>query len=258
MRKCILSVAAVAFVATTAQAYLGEIVSSFRSPAGTHTRGLARAPGYLYVMDGEHGTIYQTRPSTGSIFKSYLLPWISRFSGLAFSTPSYLWVGRVELEEEYNIIFRVKADTGSFYSSWPPGFGMPYGLAPWCTGDGGAGTSYLFVTNEHRQLVIRDVKKGVVWRLVPLVYDTKCDCAFDWRNNLIWQGHAGYIYGFTPSGPIMASFPSPAGSPRGLAYYDQHLWVACAANGYIYRVHCPQNFTAVGPASLGKVRAIFR
>lgn len=257
MRKCILPLVAVALVAGTAQAYLGEVVSSFRSPAGTNTRGLARATGYLYIMDGEKGTIYQTRPSTGSIFKSYLLPWIMEFSGLAFSTPSYLWVGRVR-PEEYSHIFRVKAGTGSVYGSWPSGFGDPYGLAPWCTGDGGTGTSYLFTTDEY-QLYIRGVKKGICWRIVPLAPPyTKSDIAFDWRNNLIWRGHADYICGLTPSGVITASFPSPAGSPRGLAYYDQHLWVACTANGFVYRVHCPHNFTAVAPASVGRVKTLFR
>jgi len=251
---------AVALVAGTAQAYLGEVVSSFGSPAGRNTRGLARATDHLYVLDGEHGTVYQVQPSTGSIFRSYLLYWILEYSGLAFSTPSNLWVGRVDpmgpTQDKY--ILRCKASTGSIYGSW---FALqdPYGLAPWCTGDGGTGTSYIFNTDDDpSRLQIHRIGNGLVARRVDLVNKTKCDCAFDWRNNLIWRGCAGYIYGVTASGVITASFPSPAGSPRGLAYYNQYLWIACTATGFVYRVHCPHNFTAVAPASLGRVRAMFR
>lgn len=260
MRKCILPLVAVALVAGTAQAYLGEVVSSFRSPAGRNTRGLARAREYLYIIDGPQGTVYQTQPSTGSIFKSYLLYWISGYSGLAFSTPSYLWVGRFEptWPSQNTYIYRCKAGTGSIYGSWLS-YQDPYGLAPWCTGDGGTGTSFIFNTDDDpSRLQIHRIENGLVARRLDLVNETKCDCAFDWRNNLIWRGSAGRIYGVTPSGVVTASFPSPAGSPRGLAYYNQYLWIACTATRFVYRVHCPHNFTAVAPASVGRVKALFR
>jgi len=255
MRKCILSIVAVALIAATAHAYLGQVLGSFRSPAGTDTRGLARSSAYLYIITGNtRATVYRTRPVTGSIYNWYLLPWNGENSGLAFSTPSYLWVGRLDNDR----VYRVEADTGSVYSSWTVPYD-PYGLAPWCTGDGGTGTSYLFGTDDApSRLYTHQLSDGSIVNSTSLVNNTRSDCAYDWRNNLLWRGYAGRIYAVAPSGAPVASFASPAGSPQGLAYCNSYLWIACNANGYVYRVHCPRNFSAVEPASLGKVRAIFR
>jgi len=242
-------------MAATAQAYLGQVLGSFRSPAGSNTRGLARSGTYLYVMNGnERATVYRLRPITGSIYDWYLLSWTGANSGLAFSTPSYLWVGRLDTFR----VYRLAEDTGSIYASWSAGHD-PYGLAPWCTGDGGTGTSYLFSTDDApSRLYVHQLSNGSVVSSAPLVNTSRCDCAYDWRNNLIWRGRAGSIYGVTPSGAVAASFPSPAGNPRGLTYNNSYLWIACNANGFVYRVHCPRNFSAVAPSSLGKVRALFR
>jgi hypothetical protein len=246
---------AVALVAATAQAYLGQVLGSYRSPAGSNTRGLARAVGILYVMNGNNrAALYRVKPFTGSIFSWYLLPWTGQNSGLAFSTPSYLWIGRLDNDR----VYRVDETSGAVYSSWAAGHD-PYGLAPWCTGDGGTGTSYLFSTDDApSRLYIHRLSNGSVVNSTSLVNSSRCDCAYDWRNNLIWRARAGSIYGVAPSGAVAASFRSPAGDPRGLAYYNRYLWVACNANGFIYRLHCPRGFSAVAPSSLGKVRAIFR
>jgi hypothetical protein len=255
MRKRLVGLVAAALVAATAQAYLGEVVSSFRSPAGTNTRGLARSASYLYVMDGNfRATVYRTQPLTGSISNWYLVSWMGENSGLAFSTPSYLWVGRTD----DNRIYRVEADTGSIYSYWTTPYD-PYGLAPWCTGDGGTGTSYLFGSDDApARLYTHELNNGGIINGTSLVYSTRSDCAYDWRNNLIWVGQTGSIYAVAPSGVPVASFRSPASLPLGLTYTNSYLWIACNSNGFIYRVHCPRNFTAAAPASLGKVRAIFR
>ena len=255
MKKCLIGLFIAALIAATAQAYLGQVVSSFRSPAGSNTRGLARGSSYLYVMNGNsRATVYRTRPVTGSIYDWYMVPWTGGNSGLAFSAPSYLWVGRIDNDR----VYRVREDTGSIYFSWSAGHD-PYGLAPWCTGDGGTGTSYLFATDDApSRLYTHRLSNGSIVNSNSLVYNTRCDCAYDWRNNLVWIGYANRICAVAPSGAPVASFSSPAGSPRGLTYTNAYLWIACNSNGFIYRVHCPKNFTAVAPASLGKVRAIFR
>jgi hypothetical protein len=255
MSKRFLGIAAVVLIAVVAHAYLGQVVSSFRSPAGSNTRGLGRGGPYLYVMNGNtRATVYRTRPVTGSIIDWFMVPWAGENSGLAFSAPSYLWVGRVDNDR----VYRVQENTGSVYFSWNAGHD-PYGLAPWCTGDGGTGTSYLFSTDDApSRLYTHQLSNGSIVNSNSLLYNTRCDCAYDWRNNLVWIGQGGSIYAVAPSGAPVASFSSPAGSPRGLTYTNSYLWIACNSNGFIYRVHCPKNFTAVTPASLGKVRAIFR
>jgi hypothetical protein len=250
----IASALALAF-ATGAEAYLGQVQASFRSPAGTDTRGLARAADYLYVVDGnDRGIVYRLHPNNGSVYNWYVLPWTGANSGLAFSAPSYLWVGCLSND----VVYRTAVFTGSIHSAWNARHD-PYGCAPRCAGDGGSGTTHLFTTdNDPDYLFTHRLGEGSIVNSFPLGTASNYDCAFDWRNNLLWRGSGNYIYAHTPAGSIVASFPSPAGSPRGLAYNNAALWIACTADRYIYRVHCPKDFHAVAPASLGRVRAMFR
>jgi hypothetical protein len=256
MRKRLATaLAAAALTAVGAEAYLGQIEASFRSPAGTDTRGLARAAGYLYAIDGaDRGAVYRMSPDTGSVYNWYVVPWDGMNSGLAYSTPpSYLWVGCVSSD----VVYRTRPFTGSVYTSWSAGH-KPFGAGAQCTGDGGTGTSGIFVADYYPDYVFLHRLGGSVVGSFPLGTGSRYDCAFDWRNNLLWRGSGDYIYGHTPTGAIAASFNSPAGTPWGLAYYNRRLWIACQADSYIYRVHCPKEFFAVAPVSLGRVRALFR
>ncbi len=256
MKKTAVTVAVLALAfATGAGAYLGQVQGSFRSPAGTDTRGLARAAGYLYVVDGSvRGIVYRIHPISGSVYNWHVLPWAGANSGLAYSTPSYLWVGCLS----NGVVYRTADLTGSIYSSWNAGHD-PYGCAALCTGDGGSGTTHIFTTdNAPDYLFTHRLGDGSIVNSFPLGTASNYDCAFDWRNNLLWRGGGNYIYAHTPAGSIVTSFPSPAGSPRGMTYNNSRLWIACTADSLIYRVHCPEDFYAVEPASLGRVRAMFR
>jgi len=244
-----------ALTTTGAEAYLGQIEASFRSPAGADTRGLARADGYLYAIDGaDRGAVYRISHDTGSVYNWYVVQWDGINSGLAYSEPlSYLWVGCVS----NNVVYRTRPLTGSVYSSWNAGH-KPFGAAALCTGDGGRGTTNLFIADYYPAFLFLHRLGGSVVGSFPLGVSSRYDCAFDWRNNVLWRGGGDYIYGYTPTGAIAASFQSPAGNPWGLAYYNRRLWIACQADSYIYRVHCPKEFFAVEPASVGRVKALFR
>ncbi|MEE9456453.1 MAG: hypothetical protein V3W11_04810 [bacterium] len=254
MKRFAITLVVALLTASAADAYLGQIEASFRSPAGANTRGLARAAGYLYVVDGnERGVIYRMNPDTGKVYDWYVVRWDGANSGLAFSTPSYLWVGCVS----NNSVYRARAFTGSVYSSWDAGHD-PFGIAPRSSGDGGKGTTHIFTTDNMPDFMFTHWLNGNVVNSFPLGTRSRYDCAYDWRNNLLWRGSGDYIYAHTPTGSIAASFPSPAGSPRGLAYNNRRLWIGCIDNSYIYRVHCPKNFFPVEPASVGRVKALFR
>lgn len=83
------------------------------------------------------------------------------------------------------------------------------------------------------------------------------DIAYDWRKQLIWGGlNLVTCFGCTTTGSLVASFNKPLGNIYGITYYGEYLWLA-GTSGYIYRQHCPGNLT-VAPASLGKVKALFR
>jgi hypothetical protein len=253
-KRLTIALAVALLTVAAADAYLGQIQASFRSPAGTNTRGLARAAGYLYVVDGaDRGIVYRMNPDSGKVYDWYVVQWDGNNSGLAFSAPSDLWVGCVSNE----IVYRTRPFTGSVYSSWTAGHD-PFGIAPRSTGDGGKGTTHIFTTDNQPDYMFTHRLNGNVVNSFPLGTRSRYDCTFDWRNDLLWRGSGDYIYAHTPTGSIAASFESPAGSPRGLAYNNRRLWIACTADSYIYLVHCPKNFFAVEPGSLGRVKALFR
>ena len=242
--------------AAAVEAYLGEVAGSFPSPAGRDVRGLALSSGYLFVLDSnDPGVTYLLNIWNGSIYSSYNVSWSGSNGGLAFSTPYNLWVGN----PGNDTVYRCYALDGSIYGSWSAGHD-PFGLAPLCTGDGGTGTSYVLGTDSSPSAIFTHrLGDGSVVRSVAIPGASNFDCAYDWRNKLVWLGRgSGVVFGYTASGTAAASFPSPAAGPAGLAYSREILWVACAGNGQVYRVRCPYNFAGLEPASLGRVRAIFK
>jgi hypothetical protein len=254
--KRIVFCALVAATAAASWAYLGQVVGSFPSPAGTQTRGLAISSSYLFVVDGTSpGLVYRCYPNNGSVRNWYQLGWAGNNSGLALSATAYLWVGCTS----NNRVYRCHAPTGSIYDSWSAGHD-PFGCAPLATGDGGVGTSYIYTTDTDPSAIFtHQLWTGSIVRSVAVPNRSDYDCAYDWRNRVVWLGDSpDLVYGYSFSGTVVGSFRSPAASPRGLTYYGEYLYVGCASNGYIYRVHCPLNFIGAAPASVGKVKALFR
>lgn len=254
MRRWLILLAA-CMAAASAFGYLGQVIASYPSPAGTNTRGLAMASGVLFVVDASSPAIvYRINPSTGSTSLWYTLPFNGSPSGLTYTSGgNYLWVG-VPANDN---VYRCDANTGSLYGSWVAGHD-PSGLAPVATGDGGSGATQLFTTDDNPARFWRhNISNGSVVSSVSITA-TANDCAYDWRNSLLWIGTSSYLFGYTMSGTVLGLFPSPAATPRGLAYYGTYLYIACTSNGRIYVVHCPQNFVGVTAASMGRVKVLYR
>jgi hypothetical protein len=249
--------AGAAFFVGAAEAALGDIVASFRGPPES-LHGVARSNEYLFVQTlGYPNRVYRCNPTTGSIYGSWAAPVSGSMTlnrGLAYSWGGHVWVGRYYPNQW---VFDCDAETGSVYGSWNPGHN-PYGLAPRCTGDGGAGTTALFSQdiNPHYTYVHR-LTGGRLVGSFPMAESFSYDIAYDHRNRLIWTNHSYYFYGFDAStGSTVATFDAPTWySCVGAAYYGEYLWISGAGN--IYQVHCPV-FTAVAPASLGRVKTLFR
>ncbi|MGD8719942.1 MAG: hypothetical protein PVH29_14120 [Candidatus Zixiibacteriota bacterium] len=255
MKRTVLIVLSV-MACTASWAYLGEVVSSYASPAGVQTRGLAISASYLFVVDGTNpGIVYRVVTETGSLRNWYQVGWSGSNSGLAWTPSSNLWVGC----PSNNRVYRCAAPNGSIHYSWNAGHD-PYGCAPLCSGDNGAGTSYLYTTDSAPSgLFNHQLNTGSIVRSITIPNSSDYDCAYDWRNRLVWLGDSpNVIYGYTNAASVAGSFIAPANQPRGLAYSASYLYVGCASNGYIYKVHCPEGFVGVEPASLGDVRALFR
>jgi hypothetical protein len=255
MRKIFCEILAVALAAMPASADLGQVVGSFSFPPGPGL-GLARSNADLYVLAaGALNRVYRVNPASGSIRSSWTITWSPGSHGLAYSEPGYLWVG--DLSNSY--VYRA-SPTGSLYGSFAVPAGAQ-GLAPEAAGDGGAGTTALFTTRETPAQGFRhDLATGSILSSFSIPRPSPLDVAWDHRNLLLWLARGDtppFVYGFSTTGSVAASFAAPGRQPVGLTYYGQYLWVTDNDNNLIYQVHGPAGI-GVEAASFGKVRALFQ
>jgi hypothetical protein len=269
MKKAASLTLGVVLVAGPAFGALGDIVGSFPAP-GDYPAALAVAGNYtsflfVYCHSAPY-SIYRIGGISGSIYSSYASPQGSYTRGLTFSyggggglpSGNYLWMGNYSTDN----IYRCNYDNGSVYASIPANHDMYGGIAVSATGDGGYAPTYMLSDETSPSKMFRQhLTTGSVyssWSVSANVFDL----AWDWRSQLIWTGQNGnYVYGWTTAGSLVASFAIPNRSPLGFAYTSNYLWVACTVGSpshYIYRIHCPQTNISVTPASVGKVKNLFR
>lgn len=253
-------------LATPVGAYLGEVVGSFRAPAAWPD-ALAVSGNYLYVLCDPVGPdyIFRVDPNTGSVISSYLAPFGQYTKGLGYEYGGYLWIGR-EGFPPYSWMFIARCDeaTGSVYSSFPIyEHELAGGLD--CQGIPDRPGTLVAIISTDRWLyhrVARHTPGGSFLDSFDHGMDLH-DPGWDYENEVIWlpctNAAMAYVYGYTIDGSFVTSFASPAIAPQGAAYLGGYLWL-CTADLYlhwIWKVHCP-NITAVAPASLGRVKALFR
>jgi hypothetical protein len=265
MARLVLAVLLSLCVAGMAWGDLGDIIASYAAPA-TYPLAAARAnnsqylwmycnssPYYIWRINADNGTIY------GSYSK-----FTSSTRGLAYSYGggpggSYLWIANYSTREVHMCNY---AD-GSTVNSWTcVTENQPYGLAPEATADGGY---------NPQSIISTDTSPYYTWRYVPTTGSLlgsfshgglyAYDCAWDWRNQLVWGGYGspGVVRGWTTAGSVVASFTVPNTYPYAITYWGEYLFVGCTIpNHYCYKVHCPVLNVNVKPASVGKVKALFK
>jgi hypothetical protein len=245
-------VAATLCIASMAFAALGDVLGSYEAPAN-NIRGLAHSGTYLHVLI-HPDVVYNLNPANGSVRGSWTVPSSTSNRGLAYSAGGHVWVGSYNNDRVYDCDWL----TGSVNNSWPTGHD-PYGLAPQQTGDGGVGTTAIFSSDSDPSYTWRHaLSNGSVLSSFPMPNSDYRDIAYDHRNRLIWGAYGPNVYGYSVSGngSIVSSFPAPPSTAYGITYYDSALFIGCT-NGYVYRVSCPATVD-VGPASIGKVKALYR
>ncbi len=207
------------------QGLTGSVVSSYISPQGSYTRGLA------YSYDGGGG-----------------LP-----------AGNFLWMGNYSTDR----IYRCNPANGSAYAYIPANHDMYGGIAVTATADGGSAPTYMLSSDDSPAMMYRqNLLSGSIynsWATTSNVFDL----AWDWRNGLVWTGrNNNYVYGYRTNGSLAASFRIPNTSPLGFAYTTTYLWVSCTTGSpanYIYRIHCPYvPNISVRPSSMGKIKAVFQ
>jgi hypothetical protein len=241
---------------------LGDIVASYRSPA-TYPLALARAPNVAYTWvycNSSPYNVWRINGDTGSIYSSYVKHGSST-RGLTFSyggtpTGSYLWISNYSTDYVHMCVY----ESGSTVLSWAAGHD-PLGLAAEGTADGGNNPQSIISTASSPYYTWRhQLTTGSILGSFSHGGLYAYDCAWDWRNKLVWGGYGspGVVRGWNTSGSVVASFTVPNTYPYAITYYGQYLLVGCTIpNHYFYKVHCPSPLT-IEPASVGKVKAMFR
>jgi hypothetical protein len=243
-------------------AKMGELVASF--PAPKSFVGLAADADNLYSL--AVATIYVLDKGTGSIKVTYPTLFTHHNLGLGYEGGGYLHFSN----SWYELVVKIRASDGSLISTWTPEPVVnPGGL---CvandkenpgTADGIffhgriGGESYIFFFTTTGSFIT----------LYQPDYRPSTDLAWDYRNEYIWYGYYGgatdSVVGITPDNSVVNKWPVPRGveHPNGIAYYGEYLYV-CTTRGvpgsYVWVYHCPKGSPSVEPASLGRVKALFR
>jgi hypothetical protein len=244
MRRNFVTLVAVVLTAGVATADL-TIVSSWPSPA-QRPYGAAYDGTYVWISCDEtnNESMFRCTPETGSVVSSFKVSTTGLF-GCCYDG-SYLWYDALNASLEYNM-YKV-TDTGSVLSSWP----SPVSRTVGCAWDG----TYFWLSSYFGSLGWATTTGsllgsfGTSWRPTGVMYD----------EYYLWTAEYNQptVYRITTSGSVVSSFDFPAGQPWGLGYDGEYMWLtSIAGQGYVYKVDFG-GYPAVAPASLGRVRALFR
>ncbi|MGD8719950.1 MAG: hypothetical protein PVH29_14160 [Candidatus Zixiibacteriota bacterium] len=270
MKKLVFLIAFSTLIASFAWGILGEIVASFPAPAN-YPIALAVAANYQNYLWVYCNTppyrVYRINGNTGTVYSSFISPHGQDTYGLTYSygggggVPfgSYLWMANGETDR----VYRCNYFTGSVYASFPAQPREVWGLAAKAVGDGGYRPSGLLASADwlSKSMYYKDPITGsnlASWE----ADEYALDIAWDWRNQVIWGGQFyNAVFAFDTNGSVVTAVKTGKDYPLGAAYTSNYLWVSTTTGSHwIWKIHCPSfmDDTNVEPASVGKVKAIFR
>jgi hypothetical protein len=242
--------------ATVAFGALGDVVASFAAPA-SNPLALARPTNVAYLWVYCNTSPYLTwrvHGTTGSIYGSWVTGSYTR--GLTYEYGGYLYRGNTSTDYIYRCS---SSNPTSIYSSYPAGHDMYSGLALEA-GAGGSSPTAMYSSSPSPAYIWRhNYSTGSIYS--SFAASIPCDPAWDYNNKLIWAGNYSthYIYGYYANGSLVASFASPANYPWGLTYYGNYLWVSTTiGTNRIWQVHVPTFTSSISPASMGKIKAMYK
>jgi hypothetical protein len=239
MSKWAITLTVIPAVAACAWGAFGDVVSSFQTDwAGT---GLAYDGTYLWYWGFNHLPQFICATTTGSFVSSFGGTHYAETGGATFDG-EYLWCA-----VENNI---------------PPP--RPAWIIRYTTG--GSNVAYFFhrehstpaMASEPGYLWVDNYKYTVGGSLIgsmpepfPLGRDTA------WDGSCLWSGGGIGLCRITTYGSIMASFATPS-YPFAVTFDGQHIWAQMILNGQYWTFQYDIDMTAIEPASVGRVKALFR
>jgi len=255
MRSVLSAVVAVTLAAGAAQGW-GSLVASYASPGSSpYGAGFINYGGvnYITLTTQSPNRVWRLYESTGSVYSSFAPPAViinGCDSGVLGGTPT-TWL--VSMSPNY--IYRCAYDTGSIYNTYSSPATYPFGLA---YGEVG-GTPYLFHSDLNYSLYRLNPTTGSVYASMFVNFQPR-DLAYG--GGYLWFASDGYLIRRTNTlGSTTASFSVASGGAQPVAVaYDPvgpYIWVGfdTPANRLnVYEI----NAVDILPASLGKVKAIYR
>jgi hypothetical protein len=235
--------------AASGQGWPPEIVGSFPAPPGT--LDVAYEGIELYALaDGTPPVIYRLAPN-GSLVGSFTVTIPSGARGVSYNNyPN----DRMWLSNRLNGYIYVLTMTGSLTGSFVCPVGSPYGLG--YSYDNPINGRGLYAACRDENLIVRlDQSSGSL--LSSFAGPATAVVAFD--DFFAADLNTNYLYwDYYGSWQVLDTLPArPLGVGANVMWETDpvtYLYVLCA-NGYIYRYF---GWTAVEPASLGRVKALYR
>ena len=269
MRKSILVILALALLAGSASAKLGDLVASFENVGYQTTQhyGLAADATYLYsylYFSGWRYPVIRMMKSDGRYVSSYPIPGPSYpqyARGVSYDGLGYLYYSN------WNrcYVTRARASNGSLLSTWTWPSGRRYNIC--ADHRGTSGGTYIFQSDTDGNFWKSTLTGSLVSSWTMTSGTSNYDLAWDYGNKLIWYANMStdYIFAVDPdTHKIKTSFRHPnwatIGYCYGIAYWGNRLYVSSSSgtpDEYIWVFDCP-NTVGVTPASVGKVKALFK
>lgn len=219
--------------AGTAFAGTGYIVASFKSPVA-----------YVQGIDYHGRYIYHSAPRT-TIFKTTTAGSVVQ---TIHADPTRAGLDRTDIE------FWTTGGLGIFRlsttGSWKGTISIPTAGRGVTFGEG-----FLWLTgNDHRIYKITTTGSIVTSFIISAVNP----CGICYYDGELWLVNSNFwaIVQATTSGSFIESYNIPH-EPYGVTCEGNYIWYSDLKSGWIYKMY-PYSTNAVAPASLGKVKALYR
>ena len=215
------------------------VISSFDGPYPTYGYGIEAYGNYLYCASGPASSAIYVITTTGSVVSSYAVimpPYDLDFDG------TYFWVVHT------NHYCRRYTSTGSALSSFSIGSINGWGIAY-------DGTYIWLKGNVSTDYIYRMSTTGSIYS--SFACPAAGESGLDYAGGYLWNPSrvSSVVYKTTTAGSVVDSFTGPATWSFGSTWDGAYFWTTNQANGWVYKM---QDVQDVAPASLGKVKALYR
>jgi len=236
--------------ASGAFADFGSVVSSFAVKAECIPVALAYNGAYVVSSDPASFSdgYWKVWSEEGSILSSFLPPKSEKVHDGAAYDGTYYWGSSYLMASVYHL-----TTTGSVISTFPQPY--TYGL----TWDG----QYLWTSDcvSSGQTIRCHTTAGSLVSSFGVPPQITFACDLGWDGAYLWcPNMRGYIYRLTTTGSVVASFAPPGRRSAGCTFDGTYLRLSGYTDPgpwYVYKIDIGPA-PAVAPASLGRVKALFR